>query len=168
MFLVIVIGSVAALGMLLWVFSRLAWGGGMTKPSYELLRPTTGKLKPLANFAEPERETIEIHCANCSYHRDLPESAQVVASLAHTAATQGGINEGFAACPQCGGTLKSWLRREIVHQHGDQTITFATLRRGAKRRIELNDVLYEHVSDLPEPARELIAEALNENIEQRT
>ena len=167
MLVTIIIGSVAMLAVILWIFNRLAWGGGLRAPSYELFRPqpaATGERG--AGLPTADRDSIELRCAQCAYARALPASSQLPALLANVAAQSGGSGEIQKPCPECGGALKSWLRREITHHTGAGPLEFAVLRRGQKRMYLVDGQIYPTVRAIPEPQRSPVAEATNATEDQ--
>ena len=167
MLVTIVIGSVALLAIVLWIFNRLAWGGGLRPPSYELFRPHPDAAGERgAGLPVADRDSIELRCAQCAYVRPLPPSSTLPALLANAAAQSGGSGEIQKPCPECGGVLKSWLRREITHRTAAGPLEFAVLRRGQKRLYVVDAQIYPTVQAIPEPQRSAVAEATNATEDQ--
>ncbi|HYF65820.1 MAG TPA: hypothetical protein VD886_23525, partial [Herpetosiphonaceae bacterium] len=110
MLVAIILGSVALLALVLWIFNRLAWGGGLRSPSYEFFKPQPPAAERGAGLPTADRDSIELRCAQCAYARPLPASSQLPALLANVAAQVADPGEIQKPCPECGGTLKSWLR----------------------------------------------------------
>ncbi len=164
----IIIGSIVGIGLTLWVFSRLAWGGGMRAASYDLLRPQpedSGALRG-AGLPQADIETIELRCMKCAFVKQMPEIARVPAYLTNTAIQIGDTTAIKAPCPACGERLQSWLRRDIV-QHGPEgEVRFATLRRGQRQLFVLDEIVYPSLGAIPSPARATIAAATNATEEE--
>ncbi|XSG74736.1 hypothetical protein ACP8Y2_21440 [Herpetosiphon llansteffanensis] len=154
-------GSILGLIIILWIFSRLAWGGGMQQPSYDLLNPT--KERPISTqFAQPDQESIVVRCKQCNFSHALPEISKMPAFLASVAQASNESGELKSICPHCEGVLQSWIRQAILHQGSHQVLEFAVLRRGQRRLYEIETIIYSSLSEIPQPQRGLVAEALNE------
>lgn len=164
---VIIIGSIVALGVVLWIFSRLAWGGGMRAPSYDLLKPhsaATGAVRG-AGLPQPDIETIELRCKQCAFVKPMPEIARTPAILTNTAIQLGDAGAIKAPCPACGGQLQSWLRRDITQRGPHGELHFGTLRRGTQLWFIIDGVTYSSLAAVPNPAQATIAAATNSNEE---
>ncbi len=157
----VTIGSIVGLVIILWIFSRLAWGGGMQEASYDLLNPT--KERPISTqFAQPDQESIVVRCKQCSFSHTLPDISKMPAFLASVAHSSSESGELKSICPHCEGVLQSWIRQAIQHQGSQQTLGFAVLRRGQRRLYEVETIIYSSLIAIPQPFRGLVAEALNE------
>jgi hypothetical protein len=159
----VIIGSIVGIGLILWVFSRLAWGGGMQTASYDLLRPQVRAADGTrgAGLPQADIESIELRCTTCAFVKKMPEIARVPAYLSNTAIQLGDQAEIKAPCPECGERLKSWLRRDIVHHGPAGEVRFATLRRGTSQMFVFDGVTYPSLGAVPSPTRAIIAAATN-------
>ncbi len=159
----IIIGSIVGIALILWVFSRLAWGGGMRSVSYDLLRPQpdVADAPRGAGLPQADIETIELRCIKCAFVKKMPEIARVPAYLTNTAIQVGAQTAIKAPCPECGERLKSWLRRDIVQYDATGEVRFATLRRGSSQMFVVDDIVYPSLADIPSSARATIAAATN-------
>jgi hypothetical protein len=168
MLVAIIVGSVTLLALLLWIFNRLAWGGGLRSPSYEFFKPPPAAAAAERGAGLPiaDRDSIELRCAQCAYVRPLPESSQLPVLLANIAAQTADPGEIQKPCPECGGVLKSWLRREITHFTAGGPVQFAVLRRGPRRLYDVGGQIYPTVQAIPEPQRSTVAEATNATEDQ--
>ena len=159
----IVIGSIVIIGVSLWVFSRLAWGGGMRNFSYDLLRPqpeSSGAARG-AGLPQADSESIELRCTQCGFAKKMPEIARVPAYLTNTAIQIADHTEIKSPCPECGQRLQSWLRRDIVHYDPAGEVRFATLRRGSRQMFVVENQVYPSLGAIPQPARATVAAATN-------
>lgn len=154
-------GSIVGLVVILWIFSRLAWGGGMQQPSYQLLNPAKERPMP-THFAQPDQESIVVRCKQCHFSHALPDISKMPAFLASVAQASSDSGELKSMCPHCEGVLQSWIRQAIQHQGNQQTLDFAVLRRGQRRLYEVETTIYASLGEIPQPYRSLVAEALNE------
>ncbi|HEY1011555.1 MAG TPA: hypothetical protein VGE07_02550 [Herpetosiphonaceae bacterium] len=161
--LAIALGSIAALAAVLWIFSRVAWGGGMRGPDFaayagEQQALPDAQVRPLPG-ADPER--TEFRCAQCSFAKAVPGLASLQATLAGLAEMP--VNQ---PCPACGGALRLALSRQITHYGPGGAVSFTARRMGGQGgrgpEIEIDGTIYRSLHEIADPAlRRQVAEALN-------
>lgn len=159
MTLAIALGSIAALAVVLWIFNRVAWGGGIRSADFAAYagEPPAGQAAPPRPLPGADPERIEIRCDRCAFAKALPEASRLAAALGGQ-----GAPPLAQPCPECGGPLRVALNRQITHHGAGGPLVFSALRAAGGLAVEIDGTIYRSLSEIADPAlRRQVAEALN-------
>ncbi len=167
----LIVGSVSALMIVLWIFNRVAWGGGVTLKPYDILHqaleapapaPDQRPLVPLE-----DRESLVLRCAQCTFMRTLPPFAGLSAQMSALTLELAQQQVRQKPCPDCGDLLRLWVRRDVWRQATAGELAFSVFRHGATVEIEYNGRVYTALNDIPEPQQSQIRPLLKLEEEPR-